>query len=194
MCLPRILMLRMNGTCHIWMSHRRTRVSLAHSHVTCEWVMSRMNESCYIWMGHVTYEWVFDVYTSMCLLRIRMSWHTCECARHIWMRRVAYVWVMSLDFYTPSHVTYERVMSHMSHVTWLIHSHVTYEWVVLHMNESRHSSCVLTDILMSMSHIYENVFSCQCHIRMSHVIHEPCHLTYIFIFMSHMNDLEWRHI
>jgi len=70
------------------------------------------------------------------------------------MNESCYIWM--------SHVSYEWVMSHMSHVThaeglqWCgtpscTMSHVTYEWVMSHMNESCH---------IWMSHVpYEGVMS-----------------------------------
>ena len=49
------MMLLMNESCHIWMSH-----------VTYELFMPHMNESCHAWMSHVTYKWVMSHTNESC--------------------------------------------------------------------------------------------------------------------------------
>jgi len=138
------VMLRINESCHIWMSH------VTHLNESChtyEWVMSHiwmshgthMYESCHTWMSHVTH--------------MNESCHT-------------YTWVMS--HMNESYHTHEWVMSHiwMSHVTYMNESCYTCEWVmadvcmshVTHMNESCHTyEWVMSHIWMS--HAYEWVMS-----------------------------------
>jgi len=122
------------------------------AHFTCEGVMSRMDESCHVWMSHVTREWVMSYMKESC--------HTCDLevvggvegaiAAHFTCK-----WVMSrMDescHLWMSHVTYEKVMSHMwprsswwnrgSHSGSALHmwmSHVMYGWIISPVNESCH--------------------------------------------------------
>jgi len=93
---------------HIWNeSHHIWR-----SHVRCEGAA----ESCHVWKSHVTYGWVTSRCPSAASSPPRIvQWVTCG----------------------MSHVTYERVTSHVNESRHIWMSHVTYERVTSHMNESR---------------------------------------------------------
>jgi len=164
----------MNESCHTYewvmshmnMSHHRVGIrSVCHIWVqqARKWVMSRMNESCHIWMSHVTHSYVTS-----------QGGHTeCVCVSHL-ITAGARV----------SHVTYERVMSHVNescHTIWFQQAH---NWVMSRMNESCH---------MWMSHVTHERVTSQgghmdhsrrtsesCHTWMSHVTHERV--------MSHINE------
>jgi len=105
-CMCQWVMLHMNASHHIWMSH-----------VTYEWVMSHMNESCHIWMSHVTYECVTS--------------HMNE-SRSVWMRHVTRGWIVS-HMNTSCHVWIRHVTYKCStYVTHVNESCHTYEWVMSH--------------------------------------------------------------
>jgi len=77
--------------------------------VTYEWVMSYLNESCHVWMSHtwmslVTCAWVMSHMNDLC--------HThASTAKFGWSAGI-----MTACRIRVSHVTYERVTSHMNHL------------------------------------------------------------------------------
>jgi len=113
-------MSRMNGQCHICMSHVTSRMNASRhiwiGHVTCEgighvtyeWVKSHMNASCHMSMRHITYEWVVSHMTASC---------------HVWMGRFTREWV---------HVKYKWATSHMTEFCHIRMGRVTYEYVMSH--------------------------------------------------------------
>ena len=106
------MMLLMNESCHIWMSH-----------VTYELFMPHMNEPCHVWMSHVTYK--------------RVMSHTNE-SRHILMSHVTHEWVMSHTnesrLIQMSHVIYKWVTSCMNESCQIWMSHIIYERVTSYLN------------------------------------------------------------
>jgi len=182
------------------------------------WVTSQINTSCQRWMRHVPYEWVMSHMNEAC---------------HTWMSHVIYEWVTSrpsifpqcrvLFIHTPdnyvkwmSHVTDEKLMSHMKESSRMRHfidewvtSYMnepchTYEWVMSPMNESCHvDEWVMSHIWMSnvtyewvMSHMNESCHMYEwgmshmnesCHKSMSHVTYE---WVMSHIWMSHIT-YEW---
>ena len=150
------VMVHMNESWHIWMSHvthicrwdnawrwmshvaRVTCLTHDESCLTYEWVCH------HIWISHVSYEWVMSRMNESChiwmshALRIYKSHGTH--IPHIRVRNstpIAHTWM--------SHGTYEWVMLHESRFTHgnesrptHMHEHGTQEWVMAHMKESWH--------------------------------------------------------
>jgi len=143
----------MNKSCRIWMSR-----------VTYGSVMPQMNESCHVWMSHATYEWVmshvienntkailgtcneshnesFYIWTShVTCHRTHVSLSHCRMCQQWWH------WAPAL-----SHITCERVMSH-----------------VTNMNESCQAMAT-EEISTAMSHAMSRVIFERVMSRVTHV-------------------------
>ena len=91
---------------------------------------------------HMTYEWVMsDIWMSQVLSNIHM-WHNAFVSG-----------VTHLLAHAMSHVTYDRVMSHMIESCHIWSSHVTYDRVMSHMNEACHVMSNVSSSSTSSQHI-----------------------------------------
>ena len=124
------VMLRVNVSCHMWMSH-----------VTRQWVVSMSCVTCACILKHTT-----EFTIERCSSKIWAIRVTCPCT----MSHVNESCHMSMN-----HVTREWVMSHVNDSchTWM--SHVTREWVVSHVNKSCHTSMSHVTREWDMSHVNE---------------------------------------
>ena len=146
----------MNASCQIWMSH------------VYEWVMSLMNQSCHLWMRHVTYEVKHVTYRGVShmnaschnfIFDFQLFFETWRALLHIYHRSwKTYQWI--------SHVTFERVMSHLNESCHIWMSHVTFEWVMSHLNVSCHIwmshvtfECVVSQFFLPSSDLAPHVVS-----------------------------------
>jgi len=170
---------------HVWIGHGTGMHGVSHKQ---EWGLSQMwTVMSHTWLSHV--KSVHFIAADTGSVHLDAIGHTCEWDRWpIWLSHVTYERVMSHIWTSPitrmdaSCHTYERVTSHIwiSHFTRVDESCHTYEWVVSHVWMSR-----VTRINESC-HAYEWVMS---HIWMGPIAHMTrscctCICAYIYGYMG----------